>query len=134
VNDQPGLIADIMHPQPVYQDNKLHGYRVFPGRNRQAFNGLGLHPGDLVTAINGTPLDDPSRADEILRTLNSAADAHVTVVRNGQPQDVVLNMAQVAQHAETLAAPQGGVAPPAPGANAPGQPPPRFMPPQGGVQ
>jgi general secretion pathway protein C len=132
VADQPGLIADIMRPQPVYQDNKLNGYRVFPGRDHQAFTRLGLHPGDLVTAINGTPLDDPARAEEIMHTLDSASDAHVTVVRNGQSQDLVLNMAQVAQEAEALAGPAGAATPPP--AGAPGQPPARFLPAPGGVQ
>lgn len=103
VSEQPGLIADIMRPQPVYQDSKLRGYRVFPGRNHQAFSRLGLRPGDVVTAINGTPLDDPQHGQEILRTLNSASEAHITVLRNGQTQDLTLDMAQVAEEAEALA-------------------------------
>jgi general secretion pathway protein C len=124
VTDQPGLLADIMRPQPVYQDSKLRGYRLFPGRNHQAFSRLGLRPGDLVTAINGTPLDDPAHGQEILRTLNSASEAHVTVLRNGQQQDLTLNMAQVAQEAEALAGPQGaGSSDPAQPAAPPGSPP-----------
>lgn len=130
VQQQPGLIADIMRPQPVFQDSKLHGYRLFPGRNHQAFTRLGLHPGDLVTAINGTPLDDPSQGQEILRTLDSSSEAHITVVRNGQPEDLVLNLAQVAEEADALAGPQSAGPPPMPSYQ--GQPPPRFMP--GGVQ
>ena len=42
-------------------DGKLRGMRVYPGTNAQAFNRLGLRPGDLVTAINGTTLDDQTR-------------------------------------------------------------------------
>ena len=76
------------------------------GRNRQAFSRLGLRPGDLVTAINGTPLDDPSRGPEIFRTLGSSSEARVTVMRNGQQQDLNLNLAQVAQEAEALVGPQ----------------------------
>jgi hypothetical protein len=79
---------------------KLRGFRVYPGRNRQAFTRLGLRSGDLVVAINGTPLDDPARGDEIFRTIGSASEARVTVMRNGQQQDLSLNMAQVAQEAE----------------------------------
>jgi general secretion pathway protein C len=110
VNDQPGLIADIMRPQPVMgQDNKLQGYRVFPGRNHQAFSRLGLRPGDVVTAINGTPLDDFSKGPDVMRTLESSSEAHVTVLRNGQSQDLTLNVAQVAQEAEALAGPQAAV-------------------------
>jgi len=106
MTDQPGLIADIMRPTPVLVDGKQRGYRVYPGRNRQAFSRLGLRPGDLVTAINGTPLDEPSRGPEIFRTLGSSSEARVTVMRNGQQQDLNLNLAQVAQEAEALVGPQ----------------------------
>jgi general secretion pathway protein C len=111
MTDDPGLMADIMRPQPVFAQGKQRGYRVYPGRNRAAFTRLGLHPGDLVTAINGTPLDDPSRGQEIFRTIGSSTEAHVTVMRNGQQQDLTLNMAQVAQEAESMTSGQG--APPA---------------------
>jgi len=102
MTDDPALMADIMRPQPVFAQGKQRGYRIYPGRNRAAFTRLGLHPGDLVTAINGTPLDDPSRGQEIFRTIGSSTEAHITVMRNGQQQDLTLNMAQVAQEAESL--------------------------------
>jgi general secretion pathway protein C len=82
---------------------KMNGFRVYPGRNRQAFMRLGLRPGDQVTAINGTPLDDRDRGEQILRTLASSSEARVTVIRGGQSQDLNLNIAQVAQEAESLA-------------------------------
>jgi len=112
VASEPGILSDIMRPQPVFAQGKQRGFRVYPGRNRQAFVRLGLRPGDLVTAINGTPLDDPSRGQEIFATLGTSSEAHVTVVRNGQPKDITLNMAQVAQDAEALVG-AGGEAPPA---------------------
>jgi general secretion pathway protein C len=109
INEQPGLMADVMRPQPVFANGKQTGYRVYPGRNRQAFLKLGLRPGDLVTAINGTPLDDPEHGQQIFNTLGASSEAHVTVQRNGQQQDVILNLAQVTQEAESLAQP--GIAP-----------------------
>lgn len=112
ITEQPGLIGDVMRPQAVTEHGKVTGFRVFPGRNRMAFMRLGLRPGDEVTAINGTPLDDQDRGDQILHTLGSSSEAHVTVIRNGQQQDLTLNIAQVEQEAEGLAAPVP-VAPPA---------------------
>jgi len=100
ISEQPGAISDVMRPQPVFAQGKQRGYRVYPGRNRQAFTKLGLRPGDLVTSINGTPLDDPARGQEIFQTLGSASEARVTVMRNGRQQDLTLNLAQVAQQAE----------------------------------
>jgi S1-C subfamily serine protease len=61
-------------------------------------------PGDLVTAINGTPLDDPGRGMEILQSMNSATDVTVTVERNGQSTQININNAQVAADAAAAAA------------------------------
>ena len=119
IANEPGAISEIMRPQPVFAQGKQRGFRVYPGRNRQAFIRLGLRPGDLVTAINGTPLDDPSRGQEIFNTLQSASEAHVTVLRNGAQQDLTLQMAQIAQGAESLVNPGESAAPPADVAPAP---------------
>ncbi len=116
IADEPGVISDIMRPQPVFVQGKQTGYRVYPGRNRQAFFRLGLRPGDLVTAINGTPLDDPARGQEIFQTLGSSSEARVTVTRGGRQQDLSLNMAQVAQEAEQLLGADAAGAAQAPGA------------------
>ena len=52
--------------------------------------------------------------EQILRTLGSSSEARVTVMRNGQQQDLTLNIAQVAQEADSLAnqAAQSGAAAP----------------------
>ena len=78
---------------------KLRGFRAYPGRNRAIFNKLGLKPGDLVTAINGTTLDDPQRSQEVFNTIQSSDHVTVTVERGGQKQDITLNIAQVAAQA-----------------------------------
>lgn len=111
VSDDPGLIGQVMRPQPVFAGGKMRGFRVYPGGNRQAFARIGLRPGDLVTAINGTPLDDKDRAQEIFNTLSSSTDARVSVTRNGRQQELVLNLAQIASEAEQLNAPPDGNVP-----------------------
>ena len=124
IANEPGAISEIIRPQPVFAQGKQRGFRVYPGRNRQAFTRIGLRPGDLVTHINGTPLDDPSRGQEIFNTLGSSSEAHVTVVRNGKSQDLTLQMSQIAQEAESLvgggndgaAVPLPSETPPPPGA------------------
>mgnify|MGYP003694575677 CR=1 FL=1 len=64
-----GLISQVMRPQPVFAGGEMKGFRVYPGANRQAFARMGLRAGDMVTAINGTPLNDKDRAQEIFGTL-----------------------------------------------------------------
>jgi general secretion pathway protein C len=111
VSDDPGVIGQVLRPQPVFAGGKMRGFRVYPGANRQAFARLGLRAGDLVTAINGTPLDDKDRAQEIFGTLNSSTDARVTVTRNGRQQELVLNVAQISAEAEQLGAGDSGMIP-----------------------
>src|SRR5262245_56730806 len=122
VSDDPTLISQVMRPQPVFAGGKMRGFRVYPGANRQAFTRIGLRAGDLVTAINGTPLDDKDRAQEIFATLNSSTDARVTVTRNGRQQELVLNIAQIANEAEQLGNGADGMMPPVD--QAPVEPPP----------
>ena len=87
----PQQLTELIRPQPVFANGKQLGYRVYPGRNRQQFTKLGLKPGDLVTQINGAPLDDPARGLEIFRVLEEGSQVSVTVERDGQPQVIVLD-------------------------------------------
>ena len=96
IAQDPGSVAEIMRPQPVFANGQQRGYRVYPGRNRAQFARLGLRPGDLVMSVNGTPLDDPQRGMEIFRSIGTSNQVRVTVERNGQPQELTLNMAQIA--------------------------------------
>jgi general secretion pathway protein C len=113
MRDRPGLLGQVIQRQAVFAEGRLRGMRVYPGPDAAAFDRLGLRPGDLVTAINGSPLDDQSRSAEVFSTLGNSAEAHVTVVRNGTQQELTLNLAEVAHEAERLAvAPQDTAPPP----------------------
>jgi general secretion pathway protein C len=123
------LLSGLVRAQAVFVGSKLSGYRIYPGGRASigAFTQLGFRPGDLITAVNGTPLDDPNRGSEILDTLSSSASATVTVQRNGQTMDLNLNLESVAsdaenmsigaaRHAGSVGMMQGGVVRPAPAA------------------
>jgi general secretion pathway protein C len=121
VEKDPGILDQVMRTVPSYDNvaGKLRGFRAYPGRNRAIFNKLGLKPGDLVTAINGTMLDDPQRSQEVFNTIQTSNQVTVTVERGGQKQDISLNIAQVASQATkdlevgdstTTAVPNGGPA------------------------
>jgi general secretion pathway protein C len=99
---QAVLVTDVIRPQTVFAQGKMRGYRLHPGPNAEAFATLGLRNGDLVVAINGTPLNDPSRSNDIFSNLGDTDQAHVTVMRNGQQQDITLNMSQIANQPEQL--------------------------------
>jgi general secretion pathway protein C len=132
VQQDPGILDQVMRTVPSFDNaaGKLRGFRAYPGRNRAIFNKLGLKPGDLVTSINGTALDDPAHSQEVFNTIQSSDHVTVTIERGGQKQDISLNIAQVAAAAKDLetdpsasSIPPGGAAPggaASPGATAPG--------------
>ncbi|MEZ5500010.1 MAG: type II secretion system protein GspC [Steroidobacteraceae bacterium] len=103
VTQNPAAVGQLIRPQPVFSQGKQVGVRVYPGGNSRAFFQLGLRPGDLVTAINGTTLDDPARSDEIFRTIESSSQVEVAVTRNGRQQQLTLNMSDIANSAQELA-------------------------------
>src|SRR5580704_15466129 len=124
VQQDPSILDQVMRTVASYDNaaGKLRGFRAYPGRNRAIFAKLGLKAGDLVTAINGTPLDDPQKSQDVFNTIQTSDHVTVTIERGGQKQDITLNIAQVAAQATkdlegeansaTGAAPNGPPPPP----------------------
>jgi len=124
VQQDPSILDQVMRTVASYDNaaGKLRGFRAYPGRNRAIFSKLGLKSGDLVTAINGTPLDDPQRSQDVFNTIQTSDHVTVTIERGGQKQDITLNIAQVAAQATkdlenepnsgTTPAPSGATPPP----------------------
>jgi general secretion pathway protein C len=101
----PSAGSELLRPQPVFAGGSLRGYRVYPGRNRAQFAGLGLQPGDLVLAVNGAALDDPNRGLEILRGVGQGSAVTLTIERGGQQQQVTVDPVAVVQELQAPAEP-----------------------------
>ncbi len=128
VQQDPSILDQVMRTVASYDNaaGKLRGFRAYPGRNRAIFSKLGLKAGDLVTAINGTPLDDPQRSQDVFNTIQTSDHVTVTIERGGQKQDITLNIAQVAAEAtKELEGDSSNLGPAANGAAPLNPPPPR---------
>ncbi|NKF22488.1 type II secretion system protein GspC [Solimonas marina] len=88
----PAKASQFIRVRPANIDGKLAGFRVYPGRERGAFNQIGLRPGDLVTAVNGIQLDDSQKALQMLTQLSKANNISLTVKRGGQTQNFNVNL------------------------------------------
>jgi general secretion pathway protein C len=95
-------ITDIIRAAPHIEGEQMIGYRVTPARNREAFAALGLEPGDILTEVNGTALNDPASSLQVFESLGEASMATVTILRGGSPQVVVIDMTQLQNIAENL--------------------------------
>lgn len=108
VRQDPGAVSEIIRPQPVFAGGQQKGYRVYPGRNRAQFASLGLMPGDLVTAVNGAPLDDPNRGMETLRGIGAGGAVTLTIERNGNEQQVTIDASAAMAEMQNANEPQPG--------------------------
>lgn len=87
---------EIVRPQPYMPGGKLKGYRLYPGRQRSLFNDVGLQPGDLLTAVNGIPLNNPAESMQIFAGLNDSTQVTLTIERNKQTQELRIDTSQLA--------------------------------------
>lgn len=84
----PQSVMGLIRAQPFRKNGKLAGYRIRPGQDRQLLEKFGLRSGDVVTAINGVPMDNPLKALELMRDLKSATSLSVDIERRGVPQSL----------------------------------------------
>ncbi len=93
-NEGPASFTDVLRPQPYMPNGELAGYRVYPGRDRRRFAALGLRPGDLVTEINGQPLNDLQNGMETFREMGNAPQINVTIERGSTSMVLTLDTEQ----------------------------------------
>ncbi|CAK0747124.1 general secretion pathway protein C [Gammaproteobacteria bacterium] len=91
VLENPASLLSLIQTQPVYRAGKLEGFRLRPGpEGGNLLERYGLKPNDLVTSLNGIPLDNPMKAAEVLRGLRNAPTLNVGVSRQGRTENVTL--------------------------------------------
>ena len=88
----PTKASNYLRVQPATVGGQQRGYRIYPGREREAFQQLGLRPGDLVTAVNGVQLDDNQKALQLLGQLSQANAISLTIERGGQVQNLSVTL------------------------------------------
>ena len=89
---EPMKIFEHVRFVPVRSREGLKGYRVLPQKNRELYNKLGIRPSDLVTAVNGVPLNNTQEAMKLMQTLQDAQSLQVDIMRGGQPQSLTFSL------------------------------------------
>lgn len=69
---------------PHNEGGNLQGFRVRPGSDSKLFDSLGLKAGDLVVAVNGSPVSDTSAMMQLHGDLASATALDVEILREGE--------------------------------------------------
>lgn len=92
VRQNPEELAKRLQIVPVVDGGRMTGIRLSAGSDTSLMNQIGLRPGDVVTAVNGAPVDSLSRGQQIIEGLRNASSARVTVLRDGRPTDVTISI------------------------------------------
>ncbi len=92
LQNHPETLADRIQPMPVHKEGKFVGYRFLSPRDPTLLSRLGMQPGDIVTAVNGTQLDNPLKGMQVLRGISAEDEIRVDTLRNGTPRSFILRM------------------------------------------
>ncbi len=84
-----------VHVQAVVDGRKFRGWKVvsLPGDDA-CYDSIDVHPGDLVTRVNGKSVERPEQALEIFASLATAQVLSIDLVRQGRPRTVLWPIAE----------------------------------------
>jgi type II secretion system protein C len=80
--------------RPVRVAGKFHGFRVAVLRDESFWRGVDLKPGDVVTSVNGLPIERPEQAQTAFDSLEVLGELRVACERDGQPRELVYSIVE----------------------------------------
>jgi general secretion pathway protein C len=90
----PESLANVLQGEPYWENGRMVGYRLRPGRDATALSKFGIQSGDVVTAINGVNLADPAGRMELLRNMANTTQFNVDIIRGGRPLSISIPLGQ----------------------------------------
>ncbi len=75
--------------EPAVVDGKFRGFRIAGLHGARFWSGVDLKPGDVVTGVNGLPIERLVLAQAAFDSVASASELRVSYDRDGQPRELV---------------------------------------------
>ena len=82
----PESIRDVVRFSVHREDGQMKGFKIRPGKNKDLFEQLGLQANDIVTAVNGIPVDNAQAIRDNYQQLKKATSADLEILRG---EDVI---------------------------------------------
>ena len=89
LDEAPGRFLQHVEIVPRFRSGRFHGWRLvsfFPGDPR--FSAVDLQSGDVVTAVNGQPIEQPDQLMKVWESLRQDSALTVNVERDGRPRQL----------------------------------------------
>jgi len=88
----PTSFGDYALPVVVKEQGKQVGYRLDFQKKGDVLKKAGLMPTDIITSINGMPLDTPQKSMRALRQMRNSSQLDLIVKRNGVDLEINLQL------------------------------------------
>lgn len=109
-----GYFLQRVELEPSLSSGRFRGFRVVTLRPPGFWDGVDLEPGDVVTSINGMPIERETEAFAAFESLRKAPSLRVSILRGGEPRELVFKIVD-----------RDGSAPPTSPAEGPSKAPPK---------
>lgn len=83
-------ILDEIDYHPRIVGDAIDGVKISGVKDEEKLAKVGLQTGDIVTSVNGVPITDPHRIDDLLKALSEGRAVTATIIRNGESSSEVL--------------------------------------------
>ena len=90
--DTPMALAKRFQAIPVAENGRTIGYKLRALRGERLMQKIGLQKDDVFVAVNGIGLDKPFQALDALKSLTTANNVSLTILRNGNRQTLDFNL------------------------------------------
>jgi general secretion pathway protein C len=74
------------------ENNELVGFRIKALGDERLLESLGIQESDIITEVNGIPLDDPMNVMKLMEELPNAQSLNLQFLRDGQPNSVQVDV------------------------------------------
>ncbi len=91
--DQRGVLKSLENMNQVLTDarltpniinGKVEGFRIGEIKTRGIFDAIGLKNGDILTRVNGYPIDSPEKAVQVISGLKGETSVNLDLIRENQ--------------------------------------------------
>ena len=87
-------ILPVVEPADSPQAGALRGLQIRHGSRQDFLSAVGLQQGDLITGVNGTPLEDAAQLPQLLQQMSDSPTVALQIIRDEQQVNVQIDRAQ----------------------------------------
>jgi len=83
-----GEVLQQAHAMPNFENGMPDGYKILQIVPGSIYDKIGIKNGDIITGLNGEPINDPGKAFQLFNELRSTNHVDIKVKRNGRTMNM----------------------------------------------